>query len=468
MTNVILHESLHNENGDKRLFSTAVESALAYIQEVTHRSVIPSDDAISNLQALDVSMPEEPISGEEVLHELNVYGSAATIAQTGGRYFGFVNGGVLPAALAARWLADAWDQNAALHVMSPIASRLEQVCERWLIELLGLPRGCVAGFVSGTSVATLCGLAAARHAILADQGWNVENKGLCGAPRLRVVTGEQAHGTVYKALAILGLGAECVERVPVDDQGRLKPSLLPTLDKSTIVILQAGNVNTGAFDPFDEICALANDAGAWVHIDGAFGLWAAASEGRQNLTAGIHRADSWAVDAHKTLNAPYDCGIALTRWPDALAAAMRASGAYIQYGEGRDGMTFSPDMSRRARAIELWATLRRLGRRGVADLVDELCERAQQFAHALEERGFRVLNEVVFNQVLVACESEAVTRDTLLNIQSSGECWCGGTQWRGASAIRISVCSWVTTSTDVSRSVAAFEVARSKARSTVL
>jgi glutamate/tyrosine decarboxylase-like PLP-dependent enzyme len=320
----------------------------------------------------------------------------------------------------------------------------------------------VAGFVGGTSTATLVGLASARQELLARQGWDVNAKGLFGAPPIRVVVGAEAHGTVDKALALLGLGRDRVERVATDGQGRMRADALPALDDRTLVVAQAGNVNTGAFDPFEPICAAAAAAGAWVHVDGAFGLWAAASPRLRPLTRGMEAADSWSVDAHKTLNSPYDCGIVLSRRPQATVAAMQNLGAYIVYSDKRDSMLYTPEMSRRSRAIELWATLRSLGRSGAAELVEELCRHARDAAGQLRVAGFRILNEVVFNQVLVACDGPEATQATLERLQASGECWCGGTAWQGQRAIRLSVCSWATTDADIARTVAAFAAARDR------
>lgn len=369
----------------------------------------------------------------------------------------------MPVALAVKWLADVWDQNAMLYATSPISAELENLCERWLRELFGLPDETVLGLVSGSSAATLCGLAAGRGELLQRQGWDVESDGLFGAPELRVVLSGQAHATVYKALGLLGLGRARVEPVSVDRQGRMRADAIPALDDRCLVIAQAGNVNSGAFDPLDTICAKAQEAGAWVHVDGAFGLWAAASRSTRPLTRGIEAADSWSTDGHKTLNAPYDCGIVLCRHQDALRAALRVAASYIPAGQHRDGMHSTPDMSRRARSVELWATLKCLGRSGVEELVDQLCSRAQQFARHLRDERFRILNDVVFNQVLVACDTPASTAATLQNIQASGECWCGGASWDGTPAIRISICSWATTAEDVSRSVTAFVRARAAA-----
>jgi glutamate/tyrosine decarboxylase-like PLP-dependent enzyme len=457
-------DELRQDVGNEDLFEIAKQHALEYMQAAAARRVFPSEEAVARLDAFSEKLQEESVDPCAVIDMLHSLGSPATVAQTGGRYFGFVNGGVTPAGLAAKWLADAWDQNAALYVISPVASVLETVCEEWLVDLLGLPARTAAGFVSGTSTATLCGLAAGRDELLRRAGWDAGARGLFGAPEIRVVLGGQAHSTVYKALSVLGLGRERVETVPVDEQGRMRPDAMPKLDERTLLVLQAGNVSSGAFDPFTEVCPKARAAGCWVHVDGAFGLWAAASQGHRNLTTGMELADSWSADAHKTLNAPYDNGVVFCRERDALTRAMRMSGAYIVYSEKRDGMIYTLDMSRRARAAELWATLKNLGRRGVSELVDGLCGMAAMFAGRLSAEGFIICNDVCFNQVLVTCESGEVTGATLDAVQRSGECWCGGTQWKGQPAIRISVCSYMTSADDVERSVRAFVKARARVR----
>jgi glutamate/tyrosine decarboxylase-like PLP-dependent enzyme len=327
-----------------------------------------------------------------------------------------------------------------------------------------LPNETVAGFVSGTSMAILCGLAAARYKVLKRLDWDINSKGLINAPRIRIVTGKHVHGTVLKAIALLGLGKDAIEWVDVDQQGRIIPENIPELDEKTILILQAGNVNSGAFDSFDNICDKANKSNAWIHVDGAFGLWTAGSEKLNYLTKGIEKANSWSVDGHKTLNTPYDCGIILCNDKEALVSALQATGSYIVYGEKRDGMLYTPEMSRRARIVELWATIKYLGQKGIDDLVFGLHERAVQFATELKEKDFCILNEVVFNQVLVSCESDEMTMRTLELIQNLRECWCGGSQWGNHKVIRISVCSWATTYEDISRSVKAFVKARNKAK----
>ena len=345
---------MRRDRDSKTLLDQARHYVYEYIDAVDQRTVFPDAAAIRNLDRFDEPLPEHPQSGAGTLEMLNTYGAPATVAQTGGRYFGFVNGGVVPAALAARWMADAWDQNPALYVISPVVGKLEQVCENWLRDLLELPDGTVAGYVSGSSTATLCGLAAARYALLRRLDWDVNAKGLFGAPPIRVIVSQQAHSSVFKALALLGLGKDRIEHVPADSQGRIDTSRIPALDDRCLLLLQAGNVNTGAFDAFEVICDPAKKNDAWVHVDGAFGLWVKASPARKALAQGVELADSWSVDGHKTLNTPYDCGIVLCRQQDSLVAAMQASGDYIQYSEHRDGMMHVPEMSRRARAVDLW------------------------------------------------------------------------------------------------------------------
>jgi len=456
--------ALRRQARDPRLLDEARGYALQYSAGLPAMRAVPDAQALRGLASLPSELPVEPTDPSRVLQMLHGSGSPATAATTGGRYFGFVNGGCLPAAMAARWLADTWDQNAAMQVMSPVAAALEASCERWLADLLGLPEGTAAGFVGGTSVATLCGLAAGRDELLRRAGWDSGARGLFGAPEIRVVLGEQAHASVSKALSLLGLGRDRVERVPVDAQGRIDPARMPRLDARTLLILQAGNVNTGSFDPFEALIPVAREAGAWVHVDGAFGLWAAASPQLRHLTAGAAQADSWSADAHKTLNAPYDNGIVFVRNREALTAAMRSTGAYFVFGHERDPMLYTPDMSRRARGVDLWAALLSLGKSGAAALVEGLCDMASLFGKLLAKEGFTVLNEVVFNQVLVACQTPGLTKATLENVQASGECWCGGTSWNDAPAMRISVCSFVTDEQDVERSVRAFVAAREKAR----
>ena len=460
MTKYNLHKQMRDEMIEKEIFNQIKEYAFDYADNSLERNVYPTEDAIEKLKIFDELIPENTGNSKEILGLLHKFGSPATISQTGGRYFGLVNGGIIPTALAAKWLNDFWDQNTPLFVTSPITSKLEAVVEKWLIQLFNLPKTTVAGFVSGTSMAILCGLAAARWRIYKRLNYDVNSKGLINAPEIRIVAGKHAHGTVLKAVALLGLGKDNIEWVDVDAQGRIIPEKIPVLDDKTILILQAGNVNSGSFDAFNEICDKAMKTNTWVHIDGAFGLWVAGSNKLNYLTDGIGKANSWSVDGHKTLNTPYDCGIVLCNDKEALISALQATGSYIVYGENRDGMLYTPEMSRRARAVELWATMKYLGKQGIDELVYVLHERAKQFANELKENGFQILNEVVFNQVLVASDNNSETEATLRNIQELRECWCGGSQWFSKKVIRISVCSWATTEEDVTRSVLSFVKAR--------
>jgi glutamate/tyrosine decarboxylase-like PLP-dependent enzyme len=382
----------------------------------------------------------------------------------GPRYFGFVIGGTTPAALAANWLAGAWDQNAAYTALSPATAAIEDTALRWLVELLGLPAGTAGGFVTGATMANLTGLAAARHTVLAEAGWDVEADGLFGAPPVTVVVGEEAHPSLLKALGLLGFGRDRVTRVRVDGQGRLRPALIPPLAGPAIVCAQAGNVNTGAVDPLAAICAQAHTDNAWVHVDGAFGMWAAASPALRDRVDGIGYADSWATDAHKWLNVPYDSGLAFVRDPAALRAAMGVTAAYLPTeGASRNPSDYTPELSRRARGVEVWAALACLGRTGLADLVERTCGYARRFARELSAAGHAVLNDVVLNQVLVSFGDAERTARVVSRIQSDGVCWCGGTVWQGRPAMRISVSNWATTDEDITRSIAAI---RSAAEST--
>jgi glutamate/tyrosine decarboxylase-like PLP-dependent enzyme len=455
-----LKEKMLQELTEKEIFNQVQRYAYDYTDKIFDRNVFPTQEALDRLKVFDEPMPNNTVSATEVLKILHEYGSPATIAQTGGRYFGLVNGGVIPAGLAAKWLNDFWDQNTPLYVTSPIASTLETVVEKWLRQLFNLTDDTVAGFVSGTSMAIMCGLAAARYRIYKKNNWDVNAKGLLNAPKIRVVAGLQAHATVLKAIALLGFGIDNIEWVDVDEQGRIVADKIPALDNNTILILQAGNVNSGSFDAFEEICTLAQQTNTWVHIDGAFGLWAACADKLNYLTKGIEKANSWSVDGHKTLNTPYDSGIILCNDKEALVSALQATGSYIVYGENRDGMLYTPEMSRRARAVELWATMKYLGKEGINHLVQSLHERAKQFAEELSSNGFTILNDVVFNQVLVACDNDSETEEVLKDIQEQRVCWCGGSQWFGKKVIRISVCSWVTSSEDVMLSVESFVKAK--------
>jgi len=449
------HASASVSEARTALLKHAARDAMDYLEGAGARSVAPSAEAIARLSALRGPLPPGPTSPEAVLHLLHEIGSPATMAKTNGRFFGFVTGDCLPAALAASWLVSAWDQNAAHTAQSPVAAQLEEIAIEWVRELFGLPAGTGGAVVTGATMANFCGLAAARHALLERAGWDVEAEGLFGAPPITVVVGEEVHQSVLKALGMLGLGRKRVVRVPVDGQGRMRADALPHLDAMTILCIQAGNVNTGAFDPAAAICPAARVAGAWIHVDGAFGLWAAASPEYRKLTKGFELADSWATDGHKWPNIGYDCGLALVRDPAVLRATMSIQAAYLVHTEQRDPSNYGPELSRRARGVELWAGLRSLGRQGIADIVERTSSLARLFASGLKAAGFELLNEVVINQVMVSFGTPEKTLSTIARLQAEGTCWCGSTVWQGRTAMRISVSSWATTAEDVERSLAA-------------
>jgi len=439
----------------RKLLSAAAERAACYLETLDRRSVAPTAAALSALARFDEPLPDGPSDPEAVLAMLDDVGSPGTMAMAGPRFYGWVTGGSLPATVAANWLATAWDQNATSWQASPATATVEEVAQRWLIELLGLPGDTQAGFVTGATMANFTCLAAARHAVLQRTGWDVGADGLFGAPPITVVVGDEVHVAVLQALALLGLGQRRVLRVPVDGQGRMRADSFPALSGPAIVCLQAGNVNTGAVDPLAELCGRAHAAKAWVHVDGAFGLWAAATPRRAALVAGIEQADSWATDGHKWLNVPYDCGLAFVRDAAALRAAMAVSAAYLSVADRRKSNDYTPELSRRARGVEVWAALKSLGRAGVADIVERNCRQAMRFAAGLTAAGYEVLNDVVLNQVLVSFGDAATTRRVIEALQDDGTCWCGGTEWQGRAAMRISVSSWATTDADVEKSLAA-------------
>ena len=420
--------------------------------------------------ALGGGLPDEGADDADVVAELIAAAEPGVVGTQTGRYFGFVIGSALPAAVAADWLAAAWDQNGFNVTLSPAAAACEDVAAQWAADLLLLPPGVSSGFVTGAQGANTTALAAARHDVLARAGWDVARDGLVGAPPIRVLAGAERHVTIDRSLRLLGLGTTCLEIVPVDGQGRMRAdALLDALaapDGPTIVCAQAGNVNTGAFDPVSGFVDACRDAGAWLHVDGAFGLWAAASPRYRHLVAGCERADSWATDAHKWLNVPYDCGIVFCREPAAHGRAMAVAAAYLQRTDGRSPSDWVPESSRRARGFAVWAALRSLGRHGVAELVDRCCEHARTFAEILgSQAGVEILNDVVLNQVLVRFgDDDEETRATVRRVQEDGTCWLGGTEWQGRAAMRISVSSFRTTREDVERSAAAILEAAAAAR----
>jgi len=438
------------------LLEDAARRASRYLESLAERPVAPGRDAVNRLSALEVALPAGPTDPARVLAELDQLVSPATMAMAGPRFFGFVIGGALPATLAASWLASTWDQNTAYAKITPGVSMLEEVALGWLVDFLGLPGSTQGSFVTGATLANFTALAAARHEVLARVGWNVEADGLFGAPPITVVIGEEAHPTLLKSLGMLGLGRNRLVRVPTDGQGRISARAFPALDGPAIACLQAGNINTGAFDPFGEVIPRAQEAGAWVHVDGAFGLWALGVPSLQHLAEGMEAADSWATDAHKWLNVPYDSGLAFVRKPGVLPAAMAITAEYLPSGESRrNPADFTPELSRRARGVEVWAAMRSLGRSGLVEMFERNCRQARRFAEALSAAGYEILNEVVLNQVLVSFGAPEVTERVILDLQADGTCWCGGTRWHGRTAMRISICSWATTDADVERSIEA-------------
>jgi len=450
-----------SDTGD--LLRRTAELAADYIDSLGERPVFPDVTPEQLRKALGGPLPDGPIPAEQVIDELAAGAEPGLVAMGSGRYFGFVIGGALPAALAADWLTSAWDQNAGLYVGGPSASVVEQITRDWLLELLGLPGESSIGFVTGTQVAHVTGLAAARWHVLDAVGWDVGREGLTGAPRIRVLVGEQGHVTIDRALRLLGLGAPTT--VAADDQGRMQPDALAEALAGTagptIVCAQAGEVNTGAFDPLPAIAELSRDAGAWLHVDGAFGIWAAVSPRLRHLVNGIELADSWTTDAHKWLNVPYDSGIVLCAHPESHRAAMAATASYLIQDEGsrrvRDQMDWVPEFSRRARAFAVYAALRSLGRSGVVELVERCCDAATRFSEAIVELpGVELLNDVVLNQVLFRFESDEQTDEVLRQVQASSRVWLSGTTWNGRKAIRVSVSNWQTGDEEIDLAVSEF------------
>jgi glutamate/tyrosine decarboxylase-like PLP-dependent enzyme len=442
-------------DGVNEALEIAEERSRKYLREVDGRRVYPSDAAVAALDRFREPFPELSSQPADVVRILDEIGSPATVATTGGRYFGFVIGGTLPGSLAASRLVSTWDQNAAFRVMSPVVAEIEEVVLRWVCEIFGLPKDCEGGIVTCATAANFTALATARNALLAREGWNVADDGMFGAPPIEVVVGEEVHASVLKALSLAGFGQKRVTMVPADGQGRMRADRLPKLKRNSLVCIQAGNVNGGSFDPAEEICRWAHESEAWVHVDGAFGLWAAASPQYRQLVSGFALADSWATDAHKWPNVNYDCGIVLVRDAAALRAAMTISAAYLRPGLLREPANQTPEASRRARAVELWAGLKSLGKQGLAELIERTCKHAKRFATGLSEAGYEVLNDVVINQVLVSFGTAEITNEVMRRVQEDGTCWCGGTVWQGKTAMRISVSSWATTEEDVEQSLAA-------------
>jgi len=447
------HIELQTMIDQRKLLLDAAERAIQYCNGLPDRRVAPLPRHIARIGELERPIPDDPCAPEEALALLDEIGSPASMAMAGPRFFGFVIGGALPATLAANWLATAWDQATGLHHITPMTAKLEQVSLRWLLDILGLPADCGGGFVTGATMASFSGLAAARYAVLKQAGWDADSDGLFGAPPINVYVSDEVHPAVTKSLGLLGLGRNRLQRLATDGQGRINTACLPSVTAPAIVCAQVGNVNTGSMDPVGEICERVKHKGIWVHVDGAFGLWAAASPELRPLISGVEQADSWATDGHKWLNVPYDCGISFVRDHEALRQVMTVSAAYLPPSDERDPSHYTPELSRRPRAVEVWAALRSLGRSGVADLIERCCAHARHFASGLENAGFEVLNDVVLNQVLVSFGDAKKTNRVIARVQQEGTCWVGGTLWQGHTAMRISVSNWATTNDDVERSL---------------
>jgi glutamate/tyrosine decarboxylase-like PLP-dependent enzyme len=446
----------------ERALRRAAEIGIDYLASLSDRHVGPRADAATIGERLPAELPEGPTDPIAVIEELASAADPGVVASVGPRYFGFVVGGQLPAAAAADWLTTAWGQNAVVHALSPAAAAAEETAGAWMLELLGLPSDASVGLPTGAGLGNAIGLAAARHAVLAREGWDVEAGGLYGAPEITVIIGEEAHATLLTALQYLGLGRDRVVRVPTDDQGQMVAdaarAAIDAVDGPVIVAAQAGNVNTGGFDPVGEIAsALEGHPNAWLHVDGAFGLWAAVSPRLRHLVDGVERADSWSTDAHKWLNVGYDCGFVAVRDPSAHRAAMSMTASYLMRSEQRENWEWVLDSSRRARGFVLYAAIRSLGREGIEALVERCCALAARMADRLREvDGIEVLNDIVLNQVLVRFgDDDERTRQVIESVQADGTAWMGGTTWKGKAAMRISVSNWSTTEADADRTVEA-------------
>jgi glutamate/tyrosine decarboxylase-like PLP-dependent enzyme len=445
---------------DVRLLDRTLAIARDYLVGLENQHVGARAPIEQLRSALDVPLPDSGADAQTVIEELARGVAPGLVASAGPRYFGFVIGGSVPAALAADWLTSAWDQNAAIYAAAPAACVAEDVCARWVVELFGLPKGSSVGFVTGGQMGNFTGLAAARHAVLQRTGWDVEQRGLLGAPPIRVLLGEEAHVTVAAAVRLLGLGTDSIERVAVDAQGGMRPEALDErlsrVGGPAIVCAQAGNIDTGAVDPLGEIAQIARRYDAWCHVDGAFGLWAAASPAYRDRVSGIERADSWVADAHKWLNVPYDSSFAIVRDPEPHRAAMALTAAYLPraHEEERWPAEWVPELSRRARALPVYAALRSLGREGVARIVENCCARATQLAELFANvPEVEILNDVTLNQVLMRFgDDDAVTDAVIRAVQDDGVCWLAGTTFRGLRAMRVSICNWATSEEDIERS----------------
>jgi len=429
--------------------------AQKYLSTHNNEKIQVSEDNVQRLSALDFELQNQQVNADEVIEKLNSLVSPATMKMTSSKFFGFVIGGSYPVTIASNWLTTVWDQNTGLEKTTPATAAVEKISARWMLDILGLPKQSATAFVTGATVANFTALAAARNLVFKNAGWDVESDGLIGAPNLNIIISEESHPTVYKSLAMLGLGRNRVTKVKTDEQGRISMKYFPEIQDNSIIITQAGNINSGACDPISEICDLATNKNAWVHVDGAFGLWAKASKKHQHLLQGYEKADSWATDAHKWLNVPYDSGLAFVKHEHALKAAMAITASYLPTeNAGRNPSDYTPELSRKARGVDIYAVLHHLGKSGVEELVNRCCACAKQFADGFKKAGFEVMNEVVLNQVVVNFGSEHANLAIMDAVQKEGTCWVGQTHWKDITAMRISVCNYQTNSTDVEQSLA--------------
>jgi len=436
------------------LLDKAKSYAEDFLKNMNTEKIQVSDENRKKLHALDFKLQNEQVNEEEVIDKLNALISPATMKMTSSKFFGFVIGGAYPVSIASNWLSTVWDQNSGLELTTPGTAKVEEISAQWMLKILGLPAKSATAFVTGATVANFTALAAARNKVFKNAGWDVEADGLIGAPELQIIISEESHPTVYKSLAMLGLGRNRVTKVPTDDQGRMDLKHFPTIEENSIIITQAGNINSGACDPIGEICDLAASKNTWVHVDGAFGLWARASSQHKHLLVGIEKADSWATDAHKWLNVPYDSGLAFVKHEHALKAAMAITASYLPTeNAGRNPSDYTPELSRRARGVDIYAVLHHLGISGLEALIDRCCACARQFADGFIQAGYTVMNEVVLNQVVIDFGSEKINLAIIDQVQKDGTCWVGQTIWKGTTAMRISVSNWQTDSEDVKQSL---------------
>ena len=452
-----------NLNEYKSVLEKAKAASEDYLSNLHNMPAYPGKEALNNLSIFDEPMPEDSTKPEDVIELLSKYGAPATCASSGGRSFGFVQGGILPAALGASWLVDTWNQNAGFYDMSPVSAAIEGVTEKWIAELFGFPEDSAMGLVTGSATGLLTCFIAARNELIRRQGWDVRKQGFKNAPPIRIVLSAEAHSTVMNALYHLGFGTDEMEFVPVDEYGRMIPSKVPALDERTLFILQAGHIVGGSYDPIDELADMGRAAGAWVHVDGAFGLWAAVSENQEHFVKGLGKADSCNMDAHKTLNSGYDNSIILCRDRSALESSLALGGSYVSSANtNRNNNNYTPEMSRRARGIILWAALKELGRDGLRELIDNMCECTEYFAERLEEMGYEKPNPVFFNQFFINLPTDEETKKALAHLQSSGITWMGGATWKGSEVIRISVSSINITTESIDECLPAFREALAK------